>query len=247
VKKSRVSLSPYLSSEALLALFHESHDPVYVLTLEGGFIEANAALFEYVGYSRDELLATGFGPTVADVNGDYVREQFRRAAHGETTRYVAAVRKRDGTIARAQVINAPLFENGEPVAVLGIARDLGESERAEKAQELEQLLEATLNSISDGLYLLDRDWVFTYVNPRGEEIAQRSKEELLGNTIWDMFPLMIGSEFGIGYRRAMTEQTKVVVQEKYEPYGVILEATAYPTLDGIAIYVSDVTEEQTAR
>ncbi len=234
-----------LLTEAQRALFYENRDAVYVLGLDGRFLEFNQALLDRLGYDRDELLALGFLPTVEGSDSDYVAGQFQRAAAGESVRYNATGARRDGSTFRADVSNTPLLHRGKVLAVLGVAHDIDDLESARDSRDsLEAEFEATLNAISDGLYFLDSNFVFTYVNPRGEEVSQRRKDQLLGKSIWDEFPLMLGSEFGIGYRRALAEQVKVVVRERYAPYNVTLEATVYPTTNGLAIYVRDVTEEE---
>ena len=234
-----------LLTEAQRSLFYENRDAVYVLGLDGRFLEFNQALIDRLGYDRDELLALGFLPTAEGPDSDRVAEQFHRAVAGESVRYNATGARRDGSTFRADVSNSPLLLQGEVRAVLGVAHDIDDLESARDSRDsLEAEFEATLNAISDGLYFLDSDFVFTYVNPRGEEISQRPREQLLGQSIWDEFPLMLGSEFGIGYRRALAEQVKVVVRERYDPYNVTLEATVYPTTNGLAIYVRDVTDEE---
>jgi two-component system, cell cycle sensor histidine kinase and response regulator CckA len=237
-----------LLSAAASTLFYESQDAVYALDLDGRFIDVNQALADRLGYSRDELLAMGFAPTVEGGDSAHVAEHFSRAVAGETVRYLATGVRRDGSTFRADVVNTPLIVDGSVRAVLGVARDIDDIENARRTQEsLEAVFESTLNEISDGLFFLDTDFVFTYVNPRAEQLSQRTREELLGTTMWDSFPLMVGSEFGIGYRRALAEQRKVTVRERYDPYDAVLEATAYPTQAGLAIHVRDVTEEEASR
>ncbi len=60
-----------------------------------------------------------------------------------------------------------------------------------------------LERISDAFYAVDRDWRFTYVNRRAEELWGRSQEELLGKSIWQEFPQAVGSEYYQQINRAM--------------------------------------------
>jgi PAS domain S-box-containing protein len=57
--------------------------------------------------------------------------------------------------------------------------------------------------ISDAFYGVDRDWRFTYVNRRAEELWGRSQKELLGKSIWQEFPQAVGSEYYQQINRAM--------------------------------------------
>lgn len=243
-KKVPPALSALLGTNALDVLFNQTHDALCVFDLEGRFLEVNQALVDKLGYSRAELLGMGYLPTLEDENSAFVQEQFGRAVAGETVHYSVTGVRKDGTKTRSDVTTAPLLENGVPVAIIGIARDIDELELAKQRRvEIATILDETLRSISDGLYLLDNEWRFVFVNPRGEEIARSTQAEMLGRTLWEAFPLMVGSEFGIGYRRARSENVKVVIRDRYEPYGVTVEATAFPSESVLAIYVRDVTEE----
>lgn len=244
-KKHPPALAAFLGTNALDVLFNQAHDSICIFDLEGRFLEVNQTLVEKLGYSRDELLTMGFLPTVEDENSAFVAERFARAVGGETVHYSVTGVRKDGTKTRSDVTTAPLLQDGVPIAIIGVARDTDELETAhEERDAASKILNETLQSISEGLFLLDNDWRFVYVNSRGEEIAQRTQAELIGQSIWEAFPLMIGSEFGIGYRRARAENIKVVTRDRYEPYDVVLEATAYPTETVLAIYVRDVTEEE---
>ena len=241
-------LSDALIQETLRALFYESGDAISLMDTSGRFLDANLTVVAQLGYDRDELRTMGFARTLGTDALAFVEKQFQRAVRGETVRYLATGLRRDGTTFRADVINTPLRANGEVVAVLVIAHDIDELESAQCDREaLTALFESTLNEISDGIYFLDKDFCFTFVNPRGEELAQSSRDELIGESLWTKYPLMLGSEFGIAYRKALAEQVKVVVRERYEPFGVTLESTVYPTATGLAIYTRDVTIEQQSR
>jgi CheY-like chemotaxis protein len=56
------------------------------------------------------------------------------------------------------------------------------------AETAQQQVETILSSIRDGFYVLDLDWCFTYVNARFCEIVAMPPTEILGRSIWDLFP-----------------------------------------------------------
>jgi two-component system, cell cycle sensor histidine kinase and response regulator CckA len=233
---------------AMRVYFDEHPDSLFVMRPDGSFLDVNNALCERLQFGRDELLAMDFRPSADTVDIDIVTAHFAAALAGEAQQYLATGTRRDGSLFRAEVFNIPLRIDGEIVAVLGIGRDIDEVEEERAARlDLEARTRDVLNAVSDGLFFLDHDFCFTYVNPRAEEIAQRTAEQLIGQSLWDAFPLMRGSEFGIGYRRAIEFHERVVIRDRYEPYDVVLQATAYPTGDGLAIYVQDVTQEQAAQ
>src|SRR3712207_2211773 len=61
-------------------------------------------------------------------------------------------------------------------------RDRSLSREREARRELSGILE----SISDAFFAVDREWRFTYVNRRAEELWSRSREDLLGKDLWEI-------------------------------------------------------------
>ena len=56
-----------------------------------------------------------------------------------------------------------------------------------KAQHALQLLDA----LGDGVFCLDTEWRFTFVNAMAERVLQRKRDELIGASIWDAFPAVV--------------------------------------------------------
>ena len=151
----REQLAPQISEK----LFDGSPDAVYVLSLDGSFIDANDVLLERLATSREDLLTEmRFQPTVVSDELDEVQSKFNDAAAGKTVRYRATAINVHGGTFRAEIVNTPLYLEGEVVAVLGIARDIGPAEEDARAHiELEQRFERVLNTISDGIIFVNTD------------------------------------------------------------------------------------------
>lgn len=241
-------LDPAVFDLALRVVWDEHPDALFISALDGHVLAANDALLARVGYTRDQLIELGLIPVVAENTDEFKAGEYEATLAGEHRRNRMTGVRADGETFRVEVITVPLEIEGTVVAVLGIARDIEALEDEQAARRvIEERFEAALNSISDGIYFLDKDFRFTYVNPRGEAISSRTRADLEGKLIWDEFPELRTSEFGIGYLRAMRDQETTVIREHYEPLGLSLEATVYPSPDGIAIYVRDVTDEEKAR
>ena len=103
-----------------------------------------------------------------------------------------------------------------------------------------------LESITDAFFALDREWCFTYVNREAERILRRSRRELLGKSIWEEFPKVVGTTFAREYQRAMAEQTTTEFEEYYPPRDGWFEVHAYPSPEGLSVYFHDVTERKRA-
>jgi PAS domain S-box-containing protein len=197
---------------------------------------------------RERASEIRFGSSTREGDQTAARKAFAAAVAGHVAQYETVATLNPGIDLHARVTLIPFLHEGEVLAVLGMARDIEELTEIKQAQRLaRQRLSSTLNAISDGLFFMDHDWVFTYLNPRAEQIVGQTAGELIGRTMWDSFPGMYGSEFGIAYRKALAEKRTITVRDYYEGLDRWLEASAYPTDEGIAVYVRDVNDEEVAR
>ncbi len=103
-----------------------------------------------------------------------------------------------------------------------------------------------LESITDSVAALDRDWRYIFVNKSAEQMARRSKSQLLGRVIWDTFPELKSSASYEHLHRAMDERVNTRYEEWYAPYELWLEVDAYPTSDGIVAFVRDISARKHA-
>jgi PAS domain S-box-containing protein len=104
--------------------------------------------------------------------------------------------------------------------------------------------QSVLDSISDAFFSLDEDWVFSYVNRQTELVLGRKANELLGKTLWEVYPGTVGSEFERMYRKAATEHTAVMFKSYYPDHRVWYEVNVYPADGGLLVYFRNVTERE---
>jgi PAS domain S-box-containing protein len=137
--------------------------------------------------------------------------------------------------------------DGVIVGARGAILDVSAARAArERERALESRLTATLASIADGILFVDEHDQITYANPRAIEMSRLPESELFGTPIWLLFPDAIAAGFRDAFARARTSGGRVVHRALLVPYGRWFETTAYPTTDGLAVYLRDVTEEQAA-
>jgi PAS domain S-box-containing protein len=97
--------------------------------------------------------------------------------------------------------------------------------------------------ITDAFYALDDEWRFTYLNERAEEIIGRSKDELLGERLWNEFPEATESVVWDEYHEAMETQEPVDFDLYYEPLDIWAQINAYPSETGLSVYFVDISEQ----
>ncbi len=113
-----------------------------------------------------------------------------------------------------------------------------------EAEAVKVRLESVLAGINDQFIVLDREGRYTFVNDQVTEVTGFPKEELLGKSIWELFPDLVGSIFDTQVHRAVAEQTVVRVEVFYPPLQRWLENRIYPFADGVTIFVTDITDRK---
>jgi len=116
-----------------------------------------------------------------------------------------------------------------------------ERDRDAIAANLKNVLEST----TDGLVVLDKQGLYTYVNEQAARIVASTPEDMLGKSQWDMFPEAAKTRFGIEYRTAVETGIPRHFDNFYpEPLNTWFECHCYPSDHGISIYFRDVTEKK---
>jgi PAS domain S-box-containing protein len=105
---------------------------------------------------------------------------------------------------------------------------------------------AFLETSADAVFVLDANWRFIYLSPNSETSLRRSRTELIGKTLWDEYPAMLGTAFFTEYSRAMNERVSITVADYYAPRDRWYEAHACPFQGGLLVYFRDITARQQA-
>ncbi|MCW2678270.1 MAG: Serine phosphatase RsbU, regulator of sigma subunit [Modestobacter sp.] len=104
-----------------------------------------------------------------------------------------------------------------------------------------------LESMSAAFYALDREWRFTYVNAEAERLVGTAREELLGGSVWELFPEAVGTIIEAEYRGAVASGKERVFEAYYPPpLDAWFEIRAWPGPDGLSVYFLDITERRAA-
>src|SRR5205823_3815975 len=123
------------------------------------------------------------------------------------------------------------------------ARELAEAARAE-AEATRERTSSILESISDAFASFDRDWRYIYLNQRAGQLTGRRPDELIGESVWEVFPDAQGSVFERECRRAMAEQTPVRFEQHSGLLNAWFEVRAYPSSQGLSVYLQDISERK---
>lgn len=137
-------------------------------------------------------------------------------------------------------------EAGKIVSIQGAFQDISEQKEAEaRMLALEARLTTTLENITDGFCLIDKDWKFTFMNGQAQRMLKRCPEDLLGKTLWQEFPEAVGTRVERECRLAMQEQRTIRLETFYLPLKTWFHFHIYPTEAGLAVYFQDITQRRT--
>lgn len=136
-------------------------------------------------------------------------------------------------------------QQGAITDVHGAFQDVSELvEARNESRRLSERLRATLDNISEAFATVDNDWCFTFVNRAGSRLLKRREADLLGKNLWIELPEIVGSEFERQYRLAMKTQSPVTFVEHSPLRNKWFLIKAYPSEEGLAIYLQDVTKDK---
>lgn len=166
-----------LSEERYRELFENANDMIYTHDLDGRLTSMNISGERVSGYSREELLGTHIQKVLAPEYLEKTRESITRKLRGEATStfYEVEILSKNGIRIPIELSTRLIYENGVPIGVQGIARDVTERKASEARYRL--LFERNLA----GVYRTGADGRIVECNDACARILGcERREELLG-------------------------------------------------------------------
>ena len=137
--------------------------------------------------------------------------------------------------------------SGEIGGIMIFSEVITDRKNAELAlTEAKQQVTNIIESITDAFIAIDAQWRYTYVNSAAERLLGRSRNDLLGRSIWELFPTesesnsMLYQEF----HRVVNEQVSVKFEEFSPSLQMYIEVSAYPAAEGLTAYLSDIGDRK---
>ncbi|MFC7056920.1 PAS domain-containing protein [Halovenus salina] len=105
--------------------------------------------------------------------------------------------------------------------------------------------EETLDRITDAFFALDTEERFVFLNSQAEFLLDVDAKDVTGIRFWDAFPAAVSTEFYQEFNRAIETQEPTSFEEFYRPLDRWLEVNAYPSSEGLSVFLRDITEQVT--
>jgi PAS domain S-box-containing protein len=137
---------------------------------------------------------------------------------------------------------------GNVARMAGTVQDITERKIAEeKSREASRQVEEILASVTDAFAAVDRQARVTYVNDHAVTLWRHTREELLGKSLWAVFPEALGTPFHTETMKALENGEPAHFEELYPPFNAWFEVDVYLAPEGASIFFRDVTARRLAQ
>ena len=124
-----------------------------------------------------------------------------------------------------------------------------ESARAQADLRAERdLSQHVFESMTEGMAILNRDWIVLRMNAEGLRLGQRTRGEVIGRSHWDIWPQAVESDIDRFYHSVMETRIASAMEYRHsfsDDLHTWFEVRAYPTPEGgMAILYRDIDERR---
>ncbi|HUM11007.1 MAG TPA: PAS domain S-box protein [Myxococcaceae bacterium] len=131
---------------------------------------------------------------------------------------------------------------GRRPAILSYVTDVTAQVEAETTSLIARAdLDRWLRANPEGCLGLDREWRISHWNPAAERMLERSRTEVLGREIWEVFPELYGTTFHRAFEEALADGHLRVLEDRAPSGRAWYGVTAVPSGRGLYVFFSDVT------
>lgn len=216
----------------------------------GDILEVGPRWLDLMGMTKQETLGNGWIKALHPDDVEPTLAQWdRHLASGEPLDIEYRLQLIDGSYNWMRVrAAARRGKDGKIFRWYGTAEDIQAQKSAQVALlESQTRLAAVLGSTTDSIMLVDCKWRVTYMNPRASEVLMGVTGLAVGAVLFDAFPWHMCSELHEALILSATERRPVQIEVFIPPLALWLDLHAFPTKDGISIFLRDITEVRRAR
>jgi two-component system cell cycle sensor histidine kinase/response regulator CckA len=171
--------------ELYAGLFENVTDMIFTCDVAGNLTSLNRVGEQISGYTREEVLRKNLLEIVAPEYCEPAACWLERAVKGETPSFGQwGIVAKDGRRILLEVSSQLIYQDGEPVVVQGIARDITERKGAEEAlRESEKRYRLLAENVTDVIWITDLDLRYTYVSPSVNRLRGVTVEEAMAERL----------------------------------------------------------------
>ncbi len=214
--------------------------------------DVNKKACEILGYTRDELRGKNwFDNFIPEAKREDAKFFFHDMLSG-TLRHIHSEHPIVTKQGDERVFNFHNVlvsdENGNIIGTLSSGEEVTEQRRKERLlQEAENQLNLSLDSMLEGCQIIDYDWRYIYVNEAAAKQGRKTKEELLGYTMMQVYLGIDRTEMFSHLRNCMTNRVPHQMDNEFlfsDGSKGWFELHMEPVPGGVLILSIDITKEK---
>lgn len=110
------------------------------------------------------------------------------------------------------------------------------------AREAERHVQRVHDHVADAYLGLDDGWHIASVDERGADLLGGTREDLVGERLWEVVPELVDSPLQSAFEEAVETGETATFRMSHEGMGAHFEVHAVPSPDGLSAYFRDVTD-----
>jgi PAS domain S-box-containing protein len=248
----RNTLEEYLRTEPqqLELIIESSPIIIFYKDKDGRFVRVNRTFAkalkmseeEFIGKSVFDLYSTEIARPMADDDQEVIKSGRPKLNIIEEYESASGVRW-------VQTDKIPILDkDGTAIGLVGFARDITKFKQVEEElSKSEAKYRELAESITDIFIGMDQNLIYTYWNKATEELTGIPAKDALGKSVFDLFPDDESTRKAVNYYRkalATKEPQHLVNERSLGGRNYVFDISAYPTKDGVCVYVKDITERR---
>ena len=202
------------SEQKFWTIFEFASDALFILDLQGNFIDVNRTAYERLGYTKAELLSRHVSQLDPPEYAAKVPMRMEQLAKQGWTVFESAHVRKDGTVMPVE-INARIITLGERKVVFSGIRDITERKLAEEAlRQTNVRLHTLIQAIPDMVFFKNAIGQHLIVNKAVEDVLGCRQSQILGKTVAELMPPGPAEACRVSDEEAMRQHTPTHVEEE---------------------------------
>ena len=238
------------SEERYRTLFKQAADSITLINAETGeVVEFNDKAHESLGYTRKEFAKLKISDFEVIENGEEVTKHIKQIIRNGSDVFETKHKTKKGEI-RDILVSSRAINLGGKFFLHNIWCDITERKRIE--QDLKKSKESyreLADSITDIFFAMDKKLRYTYWNKACEKLTGVSAKDAIGKTIFEIFPDNTETRKAAKeYKETLKKNQPRIFINEYFLNGrkYFFEIYAYPSQNGLSIFVKDITQRNQA-
>ena len=212
----------------------------------GGFF--NKVWLDYTGLPIEQAVGLGWLQALHPSETEWYQRAWRQSVEiAQPFEAEQRLRGADGAYRHFLTRATPfLSEQGDVMKWYAALTDISVRREAEEKLALSELkYRSVVETMDEGMLLIDYDWRYLYINPAGEIQGRRPKEELIGRTVMECWPGVETTEVFMLEQKVMRERVPARFEGSFTfPDGEErwFEWRIQPVETGLLLITQDITE-----